>query len=70
MAERMAYIGRARCGCVPALTIDEPEYAEDVANDIAGWLRQGRTIERVTVEKGKAMLTTDCPHTPQWGRET
>lgn len=67
-ATRMAYIGVSPCGCVPAVTVDEPEHAKDVAKDISGWIKRGRTVERVTMDEARERLTMDCPHDPQWGK--
>jgi hypothetical protein len=65
---RMAYIAIAACGCVPAFTVDESEYQEDVAEDIGKWIVSGRTVERVTMDEARERLTMDCPHTPKWGK--
>ncbi len=64
-AQIMCYIGRKSCGCVVAATVDEPQYREDVAKDIADWLRSGLTIERVTVEYARQNLNFSCPHKQQ-----
>lgn len=36
------------------ITVDAPDYAKDNAKEIAKVIRQGGTIERVTVEQAKA----------------
>jgi len=53
----MVYIGRrageagASCICV-----DKPEWAKDTAKTIGKWIRQGKTVERVTRDVGVAEL--------------
>lgn len=48
--ETPAYIARCKkCNAIVMATVDIPEHAEDVANDIADCVRRGFTIERVTV---------------------
>ena len=37
-----------------AITADMPEFAKDTAKDVAEWIRQGATVERVTDEAAKA----------------
>jgi len=57
-----AYIGREEnCGCVTCVTLDVPDHKTDVAKDIARWIRQGMTVERVPVEDARSAFTS-CPH--------
>lgn len=54
------YIGREACGCVTGVVKD---YADkDTASAVAGYIRGGRTIERVTMEQFKTMaFGCRCP---------
>ena len=57
-----AYIARTSgCGCVTAICVDEPAYKRSTAQDIAAWIRDGRSVERVLLAEGQALLHT-CPH--------
>ena len=48
--ETPAYIARCKtCGAIIMATVDKPEYAENVADDVADCIRRGFAIERVTV---------------------
>lgn len=51
MADKMAYIARCRCGCgsVVFATMDEPEFAKHTAKSIAKMIRDGYSIERVSL---------------------
>lgn len=42
------YIGKKPCGCILAATADEPKRKNETAKEIAEWIRDGMTIERVT----------------------
>lgn len=64
-----AYIAIAPCGCCHAVTVDEPQYAKDVAKDIADWVKRGSHVEHTTVDKARELIVFDCPHDPKWGRE-
>lgn len=44
-----AYIGRRPCGCIGFAAVDIPELAKDNANEIAACIRDGWTVEHVTV---------------------
>jgi hypothetical protein len=46
----MAYISRCVCGGITFACVDRPEYAKDTAKDIAQLIRDGRAVERVTLE--------------------
>jgi hypothetical protein len=52
----MAYIGRAKCGCIRAAFMDEPAYAKDIAKEVASWIRSGLTVERIDVVQARAQL--------------
>lgn len=51
------YIGRGSCGCVIAACVDIPACKKDTARDIASWIKQGMTVERVS---GKAVTLSGC----------
>lgn len=36
-----------------AVCVDKPEYAKDTARTLAGWIKSGATIERVTLQAAK-----------------
>lgn len=40
-----------------ALVVDSPEDVRDTAKTIAGWVRDGLTVERVTLDRGREGLT-------------
>ena len=56
--ETMAYAARfpGKPG-FGAVCVDRPEFAKDTAKDIAGWIRKGATIERVSVESARAGMS-------------
>lgn len=39
-----------------AVTVDMPERRNETARDVAKWMRQGATIDRVTVEQARIGL--------------
>lgn len=55
-----AYIARCKCGTIIMATVDRPEYAEDVANDVADCIRRGFAVERVTVGYVHENGLTEC----------
>lgn len=48
MDEHMSYIGICHCGQVVCAVVDNPARRRDVAREVASWIRDGLTIERVT----------------------
>ena len=36
-----------------AICVDNPEYAKATAKDIAGWIRRGASVERVSIEDAR-----------------
>jgi hypothetical protein len=52
----MAYVGIKACGCIVAATVDNPQHKREVAKDIAGFIRQGLSVERITVERVRKEL--------------
>ena len=55
---RMCYVAAEpkQPGAAWALFVDKPEHAKDIAKEIAGWIRKGANVQRVSCEEGKAML--------------
>ena len=58
----MAYVGLKPCGCIGAAFVDRPEYAKDIAREVASWIRNGLTVERMTTEEVRA-ADWKCTHT-------
>ena len=56
MSERMAYCGRKPCGCLVAACLDGAAYADGNAKEIARWVRDGWTVERMTVDEAREQL--------------
>ena len=67
--ERYAYLGRAGCGCVRAIVVDEPDDAAFTARHVASMVKAGLTVERMTVEIARASRSQDraCPLHPRSG---
>lgn len=63
MNERMAYVARCKgCGHIVAAAMDEPAYAKDNAKEVARWMRDGLTIERVGTDTIRTYLhECTCP---------
>lgn len=65
-AATACYAARKACGCIVAVAVDEPEYARRNAKEVARWIRQGLTVDRVTVAVVRASFVGwDCPHEQQ-----
>lgn len=60
------YVAYARCGCVAAAVIDDPEYPADTASEVGRFIADGHRVERhaLPFEMGG-----DCFHSPKWGHE-
>lgn len=43
-----------------AIASDWPEYKEDLAKDIAGWIKRGAIVEHVTLKEGHASFSRYC----------
>lgn len=56
MKQVFVYIGIKKCGCVVAACVDEPKYAKDNASAIGNMVLNGMTVERVSVESGRARI--------------
>jgi hypothetical protein len=57
------YVGKLACGCIVAVTSDEPDCPKRVAKDVASFVREGMTIERMTLEafrSSKAPFGCEC----------
>ena len=50
MSDTMAYIGRKKCGCYVAATVDDPNDPKETAKSVADFVKSGLTIERVTAQ--------------------
>jgi len=60
-----SYIGRKPCGCMVTAIIDNPDTSRAVATEVASWLRQGLTVERVTHQVVRdEFMGWMCPHAP------
>lgn len=48
----MAYISRCACGCgaVTFATVDRQEWAKDTAKTISKLIREGRSVERLSLD--------------------
>ena len=72
MNDRWAYIARTtkptkhwpETGTTVAATVDEPSMQKSNAVEIAKWMRNGLTIERVPVEWVRKHLFTTEPYRP------
>jgi hypothetical protein len=54
--EHACYIGVKRCGCVVAAVVDDPDDAAEVGADLNRLVRDGYTIERVSLPEARARL--------------
>ncbi len=58
------FIGRKPCGCVVFAMVDEPnpspEYRKELAKEIARCIRQGLSIEKVTVDYVRTLESFGC----------
>jgi hypothetical protein len=46
----MAYVARHPCGCICAAAVDKPERKKETAKFVAGLIRKGLAIERLSCE--------------------
>ena len=56
----MAYIAKEKCGCVTGAVVDDKTHPKEVAKDVAGFIKDGRSIERVDGDTVKILLA-QCP---------
>jgi len=54
----MVYVAAdpAQPGAAWAACVDDPRFAKDAAKDIAGWVRKGATVMRVSPEVAREMM--------------
>ena len=65
--ETPCYIGRKpECRCVVAAVVDEPGMEKSTGRDVARFIANGLSIERVTVEEARTLLHP-CSHKPTKG---
>jgi hypothetical protein len=63
-----AYLGKAPCGCVRGLIVDDPDHQADVYRELAKWTKGTKrtppwTIEKVTIEASRTVeMRWDDPH--------
>lgn len=60
MSNDFVYIGRKPCGCVASMVVNEPDHLNDVADIVAGFVRDGLKVESVQRHESLALL--DQPH--------
>lgn len=56
---------RHPAGTVVCATVDEPQMAQTNAKEIASWVRDGLTIERVPIEWVRKYLLTQQAYQPE-----
>jgi len=58
------FIAKKPCGCVVFAMVDEPnpspQYRNELAKEIANCIKQGLTIEKVTVDYIRNLKTMGC----------
>lgn len=56
--ETPSYIARCECGCgaIVMATVDTPERANEVAQEVAECIRAGCAVQRVTVSQVREMV--------------
>ena len=61
-AERYVYVGRADCGCIRAVIVDDPDGLTLTARETARWIQSGLTLERLPVEtvRSTSLTRPDC----------
>ena len=62
-----SYIGRAACGCVVAVTTDDPTDRKHTGRRVAEFIADGLTIERMSIADFRALphFGCTCPKTVQ-----
>lgn len=57
------YIARKPCGCLVGITVDDPDDPKDTAKFVSQQVRNGCSIERLTIEDGRSALKNfGCRH--------
>lgn len=63
-----AYVGRAKCGCVRSIIVDDAHVSRANRVSLAQWMHgvimDGQTVERLTMADSKEALMAGrhCPH--------
>ena len=60
----LCYAAFSKCGCIAAINVDREEYRKDVAKTVAGWIREGHEVRRITVAEGRHFMEI---RVPKWG---
>ena len=55
-----AYIGKLPCGCAVACVVDMPDRKKSTAEDVAEFIREGYTVERIEI--GQGVKLQRCTH--------
>lgn len=55
-----AYVGRAECGCIQAMTVDRGDH--DTGQSVAEMIENGLTVDRVAYSEVQEMRLDHCPH--------
>jgi hypothetical protein len=53
-----AYIARCECGNVVGAIVINTRHQDDVAATVAEWIRDGLSVEQVTVKEAQAQFAT------------
>lgn len=61
LSEGMAYVGRAPCGCVRGIIVDDPSNRSYIAKETGKWIRAGLVVERMPIEEARPLIKR-CPH--------
>lgn len=60
-SEVMCYVGRKPCcGHLVAVTVDHPDSKNRNAREVGNWIRQGMSVERVTLETVHGLKFQRC----------
>lgn len=59
--QEMCYVGVEPCGCRVAVIVDQPHNKTKVAKEIASWIKDGLTVERVSVSDARGSVRR-CVH--------
>ena len=52
--DAMCYVATATCGCTVAVTVDTPGHSRLTASDVSAFIRDGLSVDRMTVGEFKA----------------
>ena len=53
--EEHAFIAKKPCGCLIAVTVDDPKNKRTVNKDISDWTRDGLTVTKHLISEVRAM---------------